>query len=101
MSSGNALKEIAAGRHLPLNALVHEIDAKRQIGNLSSALRLFVLDYYCSQTAAKGGDEMQNGHPVPSPAALSCSHAKKSPAETGQGLPVHSAEQGTKHHRPS
>jgi predicted DNA-binding ribbon-helix-helix protein len=65
-----ALKEIAAGRHLPLTALVHEIDTQRH-GNLSSALRLFVLDYYRSQAAAKRGGDMQNGHPVPSPAAPS------------------------------
>ncbi|MCS0497851.1 ribbon-helix-helix domain-containing protein [Ancylobacter sp. MQZ15Z-1] len=39
----NALKEIAAARHLPLFALINMIDADRRTSNLSSALRLFVL----------------------------------------------------------
>jgi predicted DNA-binding ribbon-helix-helix protein len=38
-----ALCEIAARREIPLNALLTEIDAERH-GNLSSAIRLFVLD---------------------------------------------------------
>ena len=38
-----ALCEIAAWRHLSVNALLSEIDAERG-GNLSSAIRLFVLD---------------------------------------------------------
>jgi predicted DNA-binding ribbon-helix-helix protein len=42
----NGLKEIAAERHMNLSELVAEIDAQRQHGNLSSALRLFVLDFY-------------------------------------------------------
>ena len=41
-----ALKEIAAGRDMTLSELVGAIDAERQHGNLSSAVRLFVLDYY-------------------------------------------------------
>lgn len=38
-----ALGEIAAARRLSINALVAAIDAGRS-GNLSSAIRLFVLD---------------------------------------------------------
>ena len=38
-----ALCEIAAARRLPVNALLAAIDAGRS-GNLSSAIRLFVLD---------------------------------------------------------
>ena len=39
-----ALKEIAAERQLPLSALVSIIEHERgDVGNLSSALRLFVL----------------------------------------------------------
>ena len=38
-----ALREIAARRHLSVNALVGAIDAERS-GNLSSAIRLFVLE---------------------------------------------------------
>ena len=40
------LKEIAGGRHMTLSDLVGAIDAQRQHGNLSSALRLFVLNHY-------------------------------------------------------
>ncbi len=40
------LKEIAAKRDLTLSDLVATIDQDRQHGNLSSAIRLFVLDYY-------------------------------------------------------
>ena len=39
------LKEIASARHLTLSALVAGINAGRT-GNLSSAIRLFVLDHY-------------------------------------------------------
>lgn len=42
----DALKEIAAGRRLTLSDLVATIDSSRSQGNLSSAIRLFVLDYY-------------------------------------------------------
>jgi predicted DNA-binding ribbon-helix-helix protein len=44
-----ALKEIAAGRDLTLSDLVATIDSERQHGNLSSAIRLFVLDFYRNQ----------------------------------------------------
>src|SRR5713101_8982620 len=40
-----ALKEIAGGRHITLSDLVSSIDSERQQGNLSSAVRLFVLDF--------------------------------------------------------
>ena len=39
-------KEIADGRHLTLSELVAAIDGERQRGNLSSAIRLFVLGFY-------------------------------------------------------
>ena len=45
----NGLKEIARERHMTLSELVAEIDAQRQLGNLSSALRLFVLEFYRTQ----------------------------------------------------
>jgi predicted DNA-binding ribbon-helix-helix protein len=41
-----ALKDIAASRQQSLTDLVGAIDAERQQGNLSSAIRLFVLDHY-------------------------------------------------------
>jgi predicted DNA-binding ribbon-helix-helix protein len=43
------LKEIAAERNLTLSELVASIDSDRQHGNLSSGIRLFVLDHYRSQ----------------------------------------------------
>jgi predicted DNA-binding ribbon-helix-helix protein len=39
------LKEIARGQQATLSNLVAEIDKSRQQGNLSSAIRLFVLDW--------------------------------------------------------
>jgi predicted DNA-binding ribbon-helix-helix protein len=44
-----ALKEIARGRDLTLSEMVAAIDSARAQGNLSSALRLFVLDHYRAQ----------------------------------------------------
>jgi len=40
------LKEIAADRRLTLSDMVSVIDSERANGNLSSAIRLFVLDHY-------------------------------------------------------
>ena len=45
------LKEIAGDRDLTLSDLVATIDTDRQHGNLSSAIRLFVLDHYRNQLA--------------------------------------------------
>jgi predicted DNA-binding ribbon-helix-helix protein len=41
-----ALKEIAGGRDLTLSEMVSVIDSERAHGNLSSAIRLFVLDHF-------------------------------------------------------
>lgn len=43
------LKEIASGRDMTLSDLVATIDSERQHGNLSSAIRLYVLDFYRNQ----------------------------------------------------
>ena len=48
-----ALKEIAGTRDLTLSDLVASIDTDRRHGNLSSAIRLFVLDHYRAQTGDK------------------------------------------------
>lgn len=40
------LKDIAGGRDMTLSELVAAIDSERRHGNLSSAIRLFVLDHY-------------------------------------------------------
>ena len=42
----NALKEIASHRKLTLSEVVDAVDSGREHSNLSSALRLFVLDHY-------------------------------------------------------
>jgi len=49
-----ALKEIAVSRTITLSDLVAAIDSERQHGNLSSAVRLFVLDYYQTRTNSHG-----------------------------------------------
>jgi predicted DNA-binding ribbon-helix-helix protein len=57
----NGLKEIAASRNMPLSDLVSSIDSQRQHGNLSSAIRLFVLDHYrvrAVKSEESSGDEM-------------------------------------------
>jgi predicted DNA-binding ribbon-helix-helix protein len=46
------LKEIATGRDMTLSDLVASIDTDRRHGNLSSAIRLFVLDYYRARLGA-------------------------------------------------
>jgi predicted DNA-binding ribbon-helix-helix protein len=49
------LKEIASDRHVTLSDLVSMIDSGRLNGNLSSALRLFVLDHYRTLIGAAAG----------------------------------------------
>jgi predicted DNA-binding ribbon-helix-helix protein len=46
-----AFKEIAAERELTLSQLAGSIDSERRQGNLSSAIRLFVLRSYREQLA--------------------------------------------------
>jgi len=46
-----ALKEIARARETTLSDLVAAIDSERQYGNLSSAIRVFVLSLYRDQIA--------------------------------------------------
>ena len=52
------LKEIATGRGLTLSEMVGEIDSARAQGNLSSTLRLFVLDHYRAQIAGVAGTNL-------------------------------------------
>jgi predicted DNA-binding ribbon-helix-helix protein len=42
----NGMKEISGLRDMTLSELVGEIDTARQQGNLSSAIRLYVLDHF-------------------------------------------------------
>jgi predicted DNA-binding ribbon-helix-helix protein len=48
------LKEIASTRNMTLSDMVASIDGGRRQGNLSSAIRLFVLDHYRSQALGNG-----------------------------------------------
>jgi predicted DNA-binding ribbon-helix-helix protein len=52
------LKDIAVGRRTTLSDLVASIDTGRRYGNLSSAIRLFVLDHFQAQPDGhnEGGD---------------------------------------------
>jgi len=50
------LKQIAAARELTLSDLVARIDTERRQGNLSSAIRLFVLDFYRTGAQASRDD---------------------------------------------
>src|SRR5262245_37738085 len=53
----NSLKEIGGQRHMTLSDLVAAIDSERQHDNLSSAIRLFVLDFYRVQLS-----DAEEGH---------------------------------------
>jgi predicted DNA-binding ribbon-helix-helix protein len=48
----DAQKEIASTRDVTLSEVVANIDALRNQGNLSSAIRLFVLDHFRAPRAA-------------------------------------------------
>lgn len=52
------LKQIAGDRNLTLSDLVASIDTERRQGNLSSAIRLFVLDFYRGGGNAGGAKEI-------------------------------------------
>ena len=52
------LREIARAQRLTLSKLVAEIDDGRQHGNLSSAIRLFVLEY------VQANHERESARPV-------------------------------------
>jgi predicted DNA-binding ribbon-helix-helix protein len=59
----DALKEIAASRKATLSDLVASIDSGRMQGNLSSAIRLFVLDHFranCSPVVSATVTTSQN-----------------------------------------
>ena len=56
-----ALKDIAAGRQQTLSDLIGAIDAERRQGNLSSAIRLFVLEHYQARTGDNGESDRRPG----------------------------------------
>ena len=58
----SGLKDIAGAQNMTLSELVASIDADRRQGNLSSAIRLFVLDHY--RNAAGGSSGKQTTEPT-------------------------------------
>ena len=65
----NGMKEISGLRNMTLSELVGEIDSNRQQGNLSSAIRLFVLDYYRSRCDDHLRSEPATNGALPQPAS--------------------------------
>jgi predicted DNA-binding ribbon-helix-helix protein len=59
------LKEIAQGRDMTLSELVATIDSERHHGNLSSGIRLFVLDYYRNRSGGERADTESRGEVIP------------------------------------
>jgi predicted DNA-binding ribbon-helix-helix protein len=49
----DGLKEIASANKMSLSALVAVIDGERSARNLSSAIRVYVLDYYRSHAESE------------------------------------------------
>jgi predicted DNA-binding ribbon-helix-helix protein len=74
-----ALKSIAALRGTTLSELVASIDTNREHANLSSAIRLFILDFYRSRL----GERMAGEHVAVLPAAGPDQTARSSDTETG------------------
>jgi predicted DNA-binding ribbon-helix-helix protein len=70
-----SLKDIAGNRNLTLSELVASIDTDRRQGNLSSAIRLFVLNHYRVQAGGggMGGIEVRDAG---RPTAVSALQAK-------------------------
>jgi len=57
----NSMKEISRVRSITLSELVGEIDTSRQQGNLSSAIRLFVLDHFRNCAVGPTGAPQPDG----------------------------------------
>ena len=51
----SSMKEISTARSMTLSDLVSEIEKGRRQGNLSSAIRLYVLDHYRSKAGIISG----------------------------------------------
>jgi predicted DNA-binding ribbon-helix-helix protein len=57
----NGMKDISGQRSMTLSELVGEIDRNRHQGNLSSAIRLFVLDHFKNRTGGSTGVTQPQG----------------------------------------
>ena len=51
----SALQEIAAAERIPVSGVISRIDKTREHFNLSSAIRLFVLNHYMSRQRPDAG----------------------------------------------
>lgn len=71
------LREIARGRNLTASEMASIIDAERTHANLSSAIRIFVLDHYARMAAAADERTLTNKDAARNPAPL------RSIADTG------------------
>jgi predicted DNA-binding ribbon-helix-helix protein len=65
-----ALKEIAAFRNMPLSDLIASVDREREHANLSSAIRLFILEFCRAGSATRPPQgnrvaELGSRHSVP------------------------------------
>ena len=70
-------KEIARGRNTTLSELVAAVDSEGQQSNLSSAIRLFVLDFYRNKLAdvQAGGDGPGGNLAIRAEAVMPSGHA--------------------------
>jgi predicted DNA-binding ribbon-helix-helix protein len=57
----SGLKDIAGTRNMTLSELVAAIDADRRQGNLSSAIRLYVLDHFRAQSGSVRSEGRESG----------------------------------------
>jgi predicted DNA-binding ribbon-helix-helix protein len=55
----NAFKQIAADQNTSIEELALKIDNEREHPNLSSAIRLFVLDYHCRRATIRSAADQQ------------------------------------------
>jgi predicted DNA-binding ribbon-helix-helix protein len=64
----NAVREIAGNQHMTVSSLLRQIDLERRNSNLSSAIRVFVLENVRSQAAqqqresARPGEQLWNSN---------------------------------------
>jgi predicted DNA-binding ribbon-helix-helix protein len=73
------LKDIAVARNMTLSDLVAAIDTERRHGNLSSAIRLFVLNHYQADT--NGRAEPVANEALHSPRKLMSAPVAAAPAD--------------------
>ena len=53
----SAIREITIERGMSMSAMIEQIDSAKQQSNLSSAIRLFVLEYYRARAPAERADD--------------------------------------------